>query len=138
MDPEFGLGIIKEPIEFTTVQSFYIVDNLPSSIKQGEIVALLFTLFNNLGGEYIAYVTMYNVGNQIEFVGQPAGASSYTKSISVKPKVGVPISFLAKAKKLGNIIVRLRASIMLGLEIDAVEKIVLVMPCTIRTDKPRR
>lgn len=128
IDPVYGLGIIKEPIEFTTVQSFYIVDNLPYSIKRGEAVALQFTLFNNLGGEYIADVTMYNVGNQTEFVGQPAGTSSYTKSISVKPKVGVPISFLVKAKKLGEMAVRLKASIMLGHETDAIEKVIRVLP----------
>ncbi|XP_058116223.1 thioester-containing protein 1 allele S3-like [Anopheles ziemanni] len=128
IDPEYGLGIIKQPIEFITVQSFYIVDNLPYSIKRGEAVALQFTLFNNLGGEYIADVTMYNVGNQTEFVGQTAGVPSYTKSISVKPKVGVPISFLVKPRKLGEMAVRLKASIMLGQETDAIEKVIRVLP----------
>uniref|UniRef100_A0AAG5DMM7 TEP1-F n=1 Tax=Anopheles atroparvus TaxID=41427 RepID=A0AAG5DMM7_ANOAO len=128
VDPVYGLGIIKKPLQFTTVQPFYIVENLPFSIKRGEAVALQFTLFNNLGAEYIADVTMYNVANQTEFVGKPVGELSYTKSISVPPKVGVPISFLVKAKKLGEMAVRLKASIMLGMETDAIEKIIRVMP----------
>ena len=71
IDPVYGLGIIKKPIQFTTVQPFYIVENLPYSIKRGEAVVLQFTLFNNLGAEYIADVTLYNVANQTEFVGRP-------------------------------------------------------------------
>nr|2PN5_A Chain A, Thioester-containing protein I [Anopheles gambiae] len=128
IDPVYGLGIIKKPIQFTTVQPFYIVENLPYSIKRGEAVVLQFTLFNNLGAEYIADVTLYNVANQTEFVGRPNTDLSYTKSVSVPPKVGVPISFLIKARKLGEMAVRVKASIMLGHETDALEKVIRVMP----------
>ncbi|XP_050079852.1 CD109 antigen-like [Anopheles maculipalpis] len=128
IDPVYGLGIIKQPIQFTTVQPFYIVENLPYSIKRGEAVVLQFTLFNNLGGEYIADVTLYNVANQTEFIGRPLEDLSYTKSVSVPPKVGVPVSFLVKARKLGEMAVRVKASIMLGLETDALEKVIRVMP----------
>nr|Q9GYW4.1 RecName: Full=Thioester-containing protein 1 allele S1; Short=TEP1s; AltName: Full=TEP1-F; AltName: Full=Thioester-containing protein I; Contains: RecName: Full=Thioester-containing protein 1 N-terminal; Short=TEP1-N; Contains: RecName: Full=Thioester-containing protein 1 C-terminal; Short=TEP1-C; Flags: Precursor [Anopheles gambiae]AAG00600.1 thioester-containing protein I [Anopheles gambiae] len=128
IDPVYGLGIIKKPIQFTTVQPFYIVENLPYSIKRGEAVVLQFTLFNNLGAEYIADVTLYNVANQTEFVGRPDTDLSYTKSVSVPPKVGVPISFLIKARKLGEMAVRVKASIMLGHETDALEKVIRVMP----------
>ncbi|XP_053668473.1 thioester-containing protein 1 allele S3-like [Anopheles marshallii] len=128
IDPEYGLGIIKKPIQFTTVQPFYIVESLPYSIKRGEAVVLQFTLFNNLGGEYIADVTLYNVANQTEFIGRPLEDISYTKTISVPPKVGVPVSFLVKARKLGEMAVRVKASIMVGYETDALEKVIRVMP----------
>ncbi|XP_050079853.1 CD109 antigen-like [Anopheles maculipalpis] len=128
IDPVYGLGIIKQPIQFTTVQPFYIVENLPYSIKRGEAVVLQFTLFNNLGGEYIADVTLYNVANQTEFIGRPLEDLSYTKSVSVPPKVGVPVSFLVKARKLGEMAVRVKASITLGLETDALERFIRVMP----------
>ncbi|XP_049293332.1 CD109 antigen-like [Anopheles funestus] len=128
IDPVYGLGIIKKPIQFTTIQPFYIVENLPYSIKRGEAVVLQFTLFNNLGGEYIADVTLYSVANQTEFIGRPVEDISYTKSVSVPPKVGVPISFLVKARKLGEMAVRVKASIMLGMETDALEKVIRVMP----------
>ncbi|XP_041782749.1 CD109 antigen-like [Anopheles merus] len=128
IDPVYGLGIIKKPIQFTTVQPFYIVENLPYSIKRGEAVVLQFTLFNNLGAEYIADVTLYNVANQTEFIGRPVTDLSCTKSVSVPPKVGVPISFFVKARKLGEMAVRVKASIMLGHETDALEKVIRVMP----------
>lgn len=79
IDPVYGFGIVKKPLQFTTVQPFYIVDNLPYSVKRGEAVLLQFTLFNTLGAEYIADVTMYNVASQIEFVGQPKGENGLTR-----------------------------------------------------------
>uniref|UniRef100_A0A8W7K9G0 TEP1-F n=1 Tax=Anopheles albimanus TaxID=7167 RepID=A0A8W7K9G0_ANOAL len=127
IDPVYGFGIVKKPLQFTTVQPFYIVDNLPYSVKRGEAVLLQFTLFNTLGAEYIADVTMYNVASQIEFVGQPKAKLS-KKSLTVPPNVGVPVSFLVKPKKLGDMVVRLEASIMLGQERDALERIVRVLP----------
>ncbi|XP_040167714.1 CD109 antigen-like [Anopheles arabiensis] len=135
IDPVYGLGIIKKPIQFTTVQPFYIVDSLPYSIKRGEAAVLQFTLFNNLGAEYIADVTLYNVANQTEFIERPDKDLSYTKSVSVPPKVGVPISFGVKARKLGEMVVRIKASIMTGKETDAMEKVIRVMPENIMFEK---
>uniref|UniRef100_A0A182W9G3 TEP1-F n=1 Tax=Anopheles minimus TaxID=112268 RepID=A0A182W9G3_9DIPT len=135
IDPVYGLGIIKKPIQLTTIQPFYIVESLPYSIKRDEAVVLQFTLFNNLGGEYIADVTLYNVANQTEFIGRPVDELSYTKSVTVLPKVGVPISFLVKARKLGEMVVRVKASIMHGLETDALEKIIRVVPETLKQSK---
>ncbi|XP_049293329.1 CD109 antigen-like isoform X1 [Anopheles funestus] len=130
IDPVYGLGIIKKPIQFTTIQPFYIVDSLPYSIKRGEVIALQFTLFNNLEREYTADVTLYSVANQTEFIGQPVEDISYTKSVSVPPRVGVPISFLAKARKLGEMAVRVKTTIKarIGQESDALEKVIRVMP----------
>uniref|UniRef100_A0A4Y0BF41 TEP1-F n=1 Tax=Anopheles funestus TaxID=62324 RepID=A0A4Y0BF41_ANOFN len=128
IDPVYGLGIIKKPIEFTTIQPFYIVENLPYSIKRGEVVELHFTLFNNLEREYNAEVTLYNVFNQIEFIGRPLEAENYTKSVSVPPKVGVPISFLVKARSLGEITVRVEATIKSIQEREGLEKVIRVMP----------
>ena len=54
--------------------------------------------------------------------------ASYTKSVSVLPKVGKPISFLVKAKKLGEMMVRVKASIANGLATDALEKVIRVTP----------
>uniref|UniRef100_A0A182U5C8 TEP1-F n=1 Tax=Anopheles melas TaxID=34690 RepID=A0A182U5C8_9DIPT len=135
IDPVYGMGIIKKPIEFITVKPFYIVDSLPYSIKRGEAAVLQFTLFNNLGAEYIADVTLYNVANQTEFDGRPDTDLSYTKSVSVPPKVGVPISFGVKARKLGEMVVRIKASIMTGMETDAMEKVIRVMPENIMFEK---
>ncbi|XP_049293396.1 CD109 antigen-like [Anopheles funestus] len=128
IDPVYGLSFMKKSIQLTSIRSFYMLESLPYSIKRGEAVVLQFTLFNNLEREYIADVTLYNVANQTEFIGRPVEDLSYTKSVSVPPKVGVPISFLVKARKLGEITVRVNASIMLGTETDALEKVIRVTP----------
>uniref|UniRef100_A0A182W9H6 TEP1-F n=1 Tax=Anopheles minimus TaxID=112268 RepID=A0A182W9H6_9DIPT len=128
IDPEYGLAIIKQPILLTTIKAFYIVENFPYSIRRDEAVELQFTLYNNLEEEHIADVTLYNVDNQTEFVGRPLEALNYTKSITVPPKVGVPISFLIKARPLGEMIVRVNASIKLASEMDMLEKVIRVTP----------
>ncbi|XP_049293397.1 CD109 antigen-like [Anopheles funestus] len=128
IDPEYGFGIIKKPIEFTTILPFYIIENLPYSIKRGEVVELHFTLFNNLEREYNADVTLYNVLNQMEFVGRPLEAENYTKSVSVPSKLGVPISFLVKARSLGEITVRIEATIKSIQESEGLEKVIRVTP----------
>ena len=53
---------------------------------------------------------------------------NYTKSVHVLPKVGKPISFLVKAKKLGEMMVRVKASISNGIATDTLEKVIRVMP----------
>uniref|UniRef100_A0A4Y0BEE6 TEP1-F n=1 Tax=Anopheles funestus TaxID=62324 RepID=A0A4Y0BEE6_ANOFN len=128
IDPVYGLGIIKKPFQFTTIQPFYIVDSLPNSIKRGEVVELHFTLFNNFHTEYIAEVTLHNVFHQMEFIGRPMEDLSYTKSVSVPSRVGVPISFLVKARKLGEMAVRVNTTIKAGKEFDALEKVIRVTP----------
>uniref|UniRef100_A0A4Y0BF80 TEP1-F n=1 Tax=Anopheles funestus TaxID=62324 RepID=A0A4Y0BF80_ANOFN len=135
IDPVYGLGIIKKPIQFTTIQPFYIVDSLPYSIKRGEVIALQFTLFNNLEREYTADVTLYSVANQTEFIGQSVEDLSYTKSVSVPPRVGVPISFLVKARKLGEMAVRVKTTIKARQESDALEKVIRVMPESLMQEK---
>uniref|UniRef100_A0A182S4J2 TEP1-F n=1 Tax=Anopheles funestus TaxID=62324 RepID=A0A182S4J2_ANOFN len=128
IDPLYGLGIIKKPIEFTTTLPFYIKENLPYSIGRGEMVALHFTLFNNREGEHTADVTLYNVANQMEFIGRPLEDKNYTKSVSIPPKISVPISFLVKARSLGEITVRIEATIKSIHERERLEKVIRVEP----------
>ncbi|EAA05465.2 AGAP010832-PA [Anopheles gambiae str. PEST] len=128
IDPVVGLGIIKKPIEFTTVQPFFIVERLPYSIKRGEAIEIQFILISNLQEEHTVDVTLYNENNEMEFIGRSIANASYTKSVSVLPKVGKPISFLVKAKKLGEMMVRVKASIANGLATDALEKVIRVTP----------
>uniref|UniRef100_A0A182I5M6 TEP1-F n=1 Tax=Anopheles arabiensis TaxID=7173 RepID=A0A182I5M6_ANOAR len=128
IDPVVGLGIIKKPIEFTTVQPFVIMESLPYSIKRGEAIEIQFILISSLQEEHTVDVTLYNENNEMEFIGRSIANASYTKSVSVLPKVGKPISFLVKAKKLGEMMVRVKASIANGIAEDALEKVIRVTP----------
>uniref|UniRef100_A0A1S4H5V7 TEP1-F n=1 Tax=Anopheles gambiae TaxID=7165 RepID=A0A1S4H5V7_ANOGA len=126
IDPVYGLGIIKQPLQLTTVQPFYIVPNMPYSIKRGELVELQFIVFNNFPKKYKASVTLFSVDNQTEFVGRPATETSYTKSIEASPDTGVPVAFLIKARKLGEMTVRVDASIEPAK--DSIESVIRVIP----------
>uniref|UniRef100_A0A182TP91 Alpha-2-macroglobulin domain-containing protein n=1 Tax=Anopheles melas TaxID=34690 RepID=A0A182TP91_9DIPT len=70
IDPVYGLGIIKKPIELTTVQPFFILECLPYSIKLNEAIEIQFILISNLQEEYTVDVTLYNENNDMEFIGR--------------------------------------------------------------------
>ncbi|XP_061513057.1 thioester-containing protein 1 allele R1-like [Anopheles gambiae] len=128
IDPSYGLSIIRKPIELTTIQPFLIVDYLPYSIKREKEVLLQIALFNNFEQDHTVDVTLYNMKNEMEILGRPVTNQSYTKTVSVPPKVLFPVSFLVKAQKLGEMAVHVTASIANGLETDALEKVIRVMP----------
>uniref|UniRef100_A0A182THV7 TEP1-F n=1 Tax=Anopheles melas TaxID=34690 RepID=A0A182THV7_9DIPT len=112
--------------EFDLFHPFYIVPNMPYSIKRGELVELQFIVFNNFPKKYKASVTLFSVDNQTEFVGRPATETSYTKSIEASPDTGVPVAFLIKARKLGEMTVRVDASIEPAK--DSIESVIRVIP----------
>uniref|UniRef100_A0A182SZH6 TEP1-F n=1 Tax=Anopheles maculatus TaxID=74869 RepID=A0A182SZH6_9DIPT len=126
VDPVYGLGIVKQPIQLITEQQFYIVENVPYSIKRGEVVALQFIIFNSFPGTHTASVTLFNVDNQTEFVGKPAAETSYTKTVKVTPDTGVAVSFPIKARKLGEMLIRVKASI--DPATDTIESVIRVIP----------
>uniref|UniRef100_A0A182VVA5 TEP1-F n=1 Tax=Anopheles minimus TaxID=112268 RepID=A0A182VVA5_9DIPT len=119
IDPEYGLELLKQPIQITTIQPLYIHNCYHTVLNE-------FTLFNNLREEYIADVTLYSVNNQTEFIGRPHGDLSYTKSITVPPKVGVPILFPVKARSLGKMTVRVMATIKSIQKTDVLETVIRV------------
>ncbi|XP_050093634.1 CD109 antigen-like [Anopheles aquasalis] len=126
IDPLHGLGIIEQPLQFITVQPFYIVDSLPYSVKRGEAVVLQFSLFSQLATTQKAQVTLYTVANRTEIVGQPVTAQSLTKTVTVPPNVGVSVTFLVKARAIGEMVVRVKAAC--GSEVDELEKVIRVVP----------
>ncbi|XP_035792387.1 CD109 antigen-like [Anopheles albimanus] len=128
IDPVYGFGIIKKPLQITATLPFYIVDNLPYSIRRGEAVVLQFTLFNTYRSECTINVTMMNDKGQFEFHESSREAKIQTKTIVVPPNAGAPVSFFVKAKTLGEMTVHVKASTMQGREGDAIEKQVRVLP----------
>ncbi|KFB36264.1 thioester-containing protein 1 [Anopheles sinensis] len=133
IDPVLGLGIIKRPIDFTTSQPFYIVDNLPYSIKRGEVVLLKFIVFNNYVSTVTANVTLYNVDNQTELIGRSVKDTSFSKTIDAFAKAGTPVSFLVKPRKLGEMLVRVQASI--DQASDTIERVIRVEPESLMRQK---
>uniref|UniRef100_A0A182NGI1 TEP1-F n=1 Tax=Anopheles dirus TaxID=7168 RepID=A0A182NGI1_9DIPT len=157
IDPKYGMRIVQKPVQIKTILPFYIVENLPYSIKRGEVTVLNFTLFSNFKEGCIGSVTLYNVANEMELVGLPTtgdyslqdecitcelviltcllSEESYTKSVVVPPNSGVSISFLVKVRKLGEITVRVKTSTEIGLKMEELEKVVRVVPENILFNK---
>ncbi|XP_050089959.1 CD109 antigen-like [Anopheles aquasalis] len=131
IDTDYGLGIVKQPIRFSTIKIFFILDHLPKSIKRYEAVRLHFTLFSTLNEEFEATVEMFNTKNQTQFVdenGQDTGEVTASKNVDVPANSDAPVSFLVKPMKLGELEIRLNASILQGLISDSFKKIIKVLP----------
>ncbi|XP_053694122.1 thioester-containing protein 1 allele R1-like isoform X2 [Sabethes cyaneus] len=128
LSPTLGLGIIKQPQTFSVKKKpFYIVLNLPYSIKRNEVVTICVMIFNLLENTVIADVTLFNVYDEIEFVEKTSNDTTRrTKAVLVPKSKGKPISFRIKAKKLGEITIKVEAINLLAS--DAVERMLQVTP----------
>lgn len=145
LSPTLGLGIINQPRMFTVDQPFYIVANLPYSIKRDEVAVIRVTVFNFLGSPLTTSVTLFNKNNEFEFVEKSSGDGKKllpivkcgihersfpdtrrTKAVFVPANNGHAVSFLIKAKKLGEIAIKIEA--VNALKADSVEHILRVIP----------
>ncbi|XP_037809423.1 CD109 antigen-like [Lucilia sericata] len=63
-----GFGIVNEPTDITTLQSFFISINLPYSVKRGEIVNIPITIFNYLNQNLDTEVVFYNNDQEFYFM----------------------------------------------------------------------
>ncbi|XP_053692182.1 thioester-containing protein 1 allele R1-like [Sabethes cyaneus] len=71
LSPTLGLGIIKQPLTLVVKKPlFYIVLNLPHSIKRYGEATIQVTIYNILENALSTEVTLFNKNNEIEFVGQ--------------------------------------------------------------------
>lgn len=76
LSPTLGLGVVNQPVNFLVRKKFYLVANLPYSIKRGEVALIQVTVFNFLGNDVTTDVTLFNKRDEIEFVEK---ASTYSK-----------------------------------------------------------
>ncbi|XP_058448417.1 thioester-containing protein 1 allele S3-like isoform X2 [Malaya genurostris] len=127
LSPTLGLGLINQPQSFIVNQQFYIVVNLPYSIKRDEVTLIQVTVFNFLGNTLTTDVTLFNKNDEIEFVEKSSNDTTRrTKAIIVPTSNGKPISFMIKAKKLGEIAIKVEARNLL--KSDAAEHMLRVTP----------
>ncbi|XP_053693028.1 thioester-containing protein 1 allele R1-like [Sabethes cyaneus] len=134
LSPTLGLGIIKQPRTFVVKQPFYIVINLPYSIKRDEVTLIQVTIFNFLGNTVTTDVTLFNKNDEIEFVEKSSNDNTRrTKAVLVPTNNGKPISFMIKAKKLGEIAIKVEATNLLTS--DAAEHMLRVTPESRRYEK---
>lgn len=110
LSPSRGLGIMSYPRKFTVGKSFYMIAHLPYSIKRDEVALIQVTLYNFLGNTVTTDVTLFNKNDEIEFVEKSSKDDTRRSKAVVLPSHQVkPISFLIKAKKLGEIAIKIEA-----------------------------
>lgn len=127
LSPSRGLGIMKYPRKFTVGKTFYMIAHLPYSIKRGEVALIQVTLYNFLGNTVTTDVTLFNKNEEIEFVeGSSKDASRRTKAVLLPSYQVKAISFMIKAKKLGEIAIKIEA--VNDLTSDGLEHMLRVTP----------
>lgn len=127
LSPTLGLGVIKQPLSFVVTKPFYLVANLPYSIKRGEVALIQVTVFNFLGNTVTTDVTLFNKQDEIEFVEMASTNNTHrTKAVIAPTNNGKPVSFMVKAKKLGQIAIKFQAENQLAA--DSLEHMLRVTP----------
>lgn len=127
LSPSRGLGIMKYPRKFTVGKPFYMIAHLPYSIKRGEVALIQVTLYNFLGNMVTTDVTLFNKNDEIEFVEKSSKDDTRRSKAVVLPSHQVKaISFLIKAKKLGEIAIKIEA--VNDLTSDGLEHLLRVTP----------
>jgi len=141
--PDIGLGIA-QPRSLTVKQEFFIVFDLPYSIKLNEIFKIPVTIFNEIPKNPAALnveVTLFNEDAEFDFVNVDSAAGNcklkeikldkQMKTVSVKSMSIGSTFFAIKALKVGLIKLRIKAtSPRAG---DQVERALLVEPEGITT-----
>lgn len=106
-----GFGIVDGPTDILTIQPFFVNLNLPYSVKRGEILALPVTVFNYHNQSLDAEITMYNNGQEFEFVDSTKSPSKrdipetkqQVKRVKVPSDSVESVSFMIKPKEVGDI-----------------------------------
>ncbi|XP_033172652.1 C3 and PZP-like alpha-2-macroglobulin domain-containing protein 8 [Drosophila mauritiana] len=108
LSPQSGLAVTRSPSRIRVFQPFFITTNLPYSVKRGEVIAIPVVVFNYLGMDVRAKVSMDNSDGQYEFIETTyANMSQYhlgvqrEKTLWIPANTGRGISFMIRPKKVG-------------------------------------
>ncbi|XP_055588566.1 thioester-containing protein 1 allele S3-like [Uranotaenia lowii] len=127
LSPSLGMGFIDKPVKIMVTKAFYIVANLPYSIKRDETVMVQVTVFNFLGTNRTVDVTLFSKQGEIEFNEREyKNATKRKKTFISHANIGTPVYFFIRAKKIGEIALRIEATT--NNDADALEHILRVTP----------
>ncbi|XP_055550057.1 thioester-containing protein 1 allele S3-like [Wyeomyia smithii] len=111
LNPENGLAITKTPLVLNTFKPFFLMMNLPNSIKKNEIAVVEVSFFNYLTEIIYVGATLKNTRKEFEFSENNSwkSASYQAMNMVVTPNSAKTIKFYIKPKKMGNILVKVIA-----------------------------
>lgn len=122
-----GMGISESFGQLQIFQPFYVLVNLPYSVRAGETVAVEMVVFNYLSKEISAEVTLENPGgsgfifgspnpNEIEDNENPIDFFR-EKRITIKGGGRTPLSFIITPQEVGNLEIKVTAKSSAGQDI---------------------
>ncbi|KAL1374845.1 hypothetical protein pipiens_004807 [Culex pipiens pipiens] len=129
LNPVHGLGVLETPLALHVTKPFFVMLNLPYSIKKSETATVEVSVFNYLDELMYVGVTLKNHRQEFEFVGNSEGrtdASYQIKNLVLTPQSAKSVKFLVKAKKMGDIMIKVVAESETAS--DSVERFLRVMP----------
>jgi len=123
-----GMGISEVLGELELFQPFYVLANLPYSVRVGETVAVEMVVFNYLSKEISAEVTLENPNgsgfifgspnpNEIEDNELPTIELHRTKRITIRPFGRTSASFIITPQEIGNLELKITAKSSFGQDI---------------------
>ncbi|XP_058815905.1 LOW QUALITY PROTEIN: thioester-containing protein 1 allele R1-like [Topomyia yanbarensis] len=128
LSPEHGLAVLDQPISLEVTKPFFIMLNLPRSIKKSEIAVIEVSLFSYLDETLYVGVTLKNSRQEYEFVDNRGrkDASYQVKNVVLTPNSVTATKFFIKPKKLGDIMIKVIAESTEAS--DSVERLLRITP----------
>lgn len=118
IDPMTGLGLTKIPRQLEVFQPFFVSLNLPYSIKRGEILSIPVAIFNYMGNDVDAEITMHNNDTDFDFIDFSSSSndtigktdSERKTMVLITANHGASTSFQIRPKKIGAISIKVTAT----------------------------
>jgi len=123
-----GMGVSDKFAELELFQPFYVLANLPYSVRVGETLAVEMVVFNYLSKEISATVTLENPNgsgfvfgspnpNEIQDDDRPLIELHREKRITIRPGGRTPVSFIITPKEIGNLEIKITAKSSFGQDV---------------------
>ncbi|XP_055530867.1 thioester-containing protein 1 allele S3-like isoform X2 [Wyeomyia smithii] len=127
LSPTLGLGFMSEPQMISVRKLFYVVADLPYSVKRNTPIHFYAMVYNYLDNTLVTDVTLYSKNNEFEILERKSDDDAFkTKIIAIPPNGKKPVSFMITPRTLGEITVRIEANNILAS--DSTEQVVRVVP----------
>lgn len=130
LSPTYGLGLINQPVTTKVERKFFIVANLPYSVKRKEVAVVEAIVFNKLGAGLTVQVKLNRKKDDYEFYEKnPENKPKEyyrMKTVFIENNNAKAVSFLIEAKTLGEITINIEA--FADKHTDSVEHILRVIP----------
>ncbi|XP_055642240.1 thioester-containing protein 1 allele R1-like [Toxorhynchites rutilus septentrionalis] len=135
LSPDYGLGILDQPLSLKVFKPFFIMLNFPNSIKKSETAVIEVTVFNYLDEMLYVGVSLKNTRQEYIFIHNQGRQDAHyqAKNVVLTPNSATTTKFYIKPKKLGNIVIKVIAESSEAS--DSVERLLRITPESLEYSK---